>query len=136
MLRRMAGVLKFAGDPSPYYGSSGINVTSKKSLPERLQGGVLSFLVTALGMVQSVMRYMALPLMVVGVGIALRSDWRLALLLLTTVLYYLVVGSALHTEIRYGLPMQSLLFVFAGLSVSKLIEVVRRKSKNVPSSVR
>jgi hypothetical protein len=72
-------------------------------------------------MVQSVLRYAALPLMILGIGIALRRDWRLALLLLSTILYYLIVGSALHTEIRYGLPMQALLFVFAGLAVIGLI---------------
>ena len=135
MLRRMAGVLKFAGDPAPYYGSSGINVTSKKSLPERLQGGVLSLPVTVLGMAQSVMRYLALPLMVVGIAIALRSDWRLALVLLATVLYYLVVGSALHTEIRYGLPMQALLCVFAGLTLSKSIEMLWRRSQSTQTAL-
>src|SRR5690242_12309851 len=38
MLRRMWGMLKVAGDPLPYYGSSGINVTSRKCLPENWQG--------------------------------------------------------------------------------------------------
>ena len=52
MLRRMAGVLKFAGTPARYYGSSGVNVTSSKCLPETMQGGLLSALVTAVGMVQ------------------------------------------------------------------------------------
>jgi 4-amino-4-deoxy-L-arabinose transferase-like glycosyltransferase len=125
MLERMAGVLKFAGTPNPYYGSSGINVTSSKCLPVRLQGGVLGVLVTVLGMVQSVVRYLALPLMIVGVVIGLWKDWRLVVLLLSTILYYLVVGSALHTEIRYGLPMQALLFVFAGVTLSKVVQVRR-----------
>ena len=121
MLRRMVGVLKFAGTPARYYGSSGVNVTSSKCLPVTMQGGLLSLLVKALGMVQSVLRYLALPLMILGIGIALKRDWRLAFLLLSTILYYLIVGSALHTEIRYGLPMQALLFVFAGLAVARVI---------------
>jgi 4-amino-4-deoxy-L-arabinose transferase-like glycosyltransferase len=124
MLRRMAGVLKFAGTPAPHYGSAGINVTGKKCLPANLQGGVLSWFVTALGMMQSVIRYSALPLMIVGISFAFKQDWRLALLLLSTVFYYLVIGSALHTEIRYGLPMQALLFIFAGLAISELIDFV------------
>jgi len=115
------GVLKFAGTPARYYGSSGVNVTSSKCLPVTMQGGLLSLLVKALGMVQSVLRYLALPLMILGIGIALKRDWRLAFLLLSTILYYLIVGSALHTEIRYGLPMQALLFVFAGLAVARVI---------------
>ena len=117
MLRRMAGVLKYAGTPAPFYGSAGINVTSKKCLPLNWQGGIMGLTVNLLGMIQSVMRYVALPLMVLGVWFAVQKDWRLACLLLSTVIYYLVVGSALHTEIRYGLPMQALLFVFAGLAL-------------------
>lgn len=126
MLRRMIGVLKFAGDPGSYYGSSGINVTAQKCLPLTMQGGVLGFLVTSLGMVQSVLRYLALPLMVLGIVLALRKDWRLTILMTSTILYYLIVGSALHTEFRYGLPMQALLFVFAGVAVSKVIGLIFR----------
>ena len=127
MLRRMIGVLKFAGTPTGYYGSSGINVTSQKCLPMRLQGGVLSLLVTMAGALQSVVRYLALPLMILGVVVAIRKNLRLTLLLLSTILYYLVVGSALHTEYRYGLPMQSLLFVFAGVAVSEGLTLVLKQ---------
>ena len=126
MLRRMARVLKFAGDPAPYVGSSGINVTSSKTLPENRRGGVLAFFANALGMVQSMLRYILLPMMVLGVWFAWRRDRGVTLLLLSTVVYYLVVGSALHTEIRYGLPMQSLLFVFAGLGLSEVCGVARK----------
>jgi 4-amino-4-deoxy-L-arabinose transferase-like glycosyltransferase len=125
MLRRMVGVLKYAGTPSGYYGSSGINVTPQKCLPSTMQGGVLSLLVRILGMLQSVLRYVALPLMVVGIVLAFRRDPRLTLFMLSTIVYYLVAGSALHTEYRYGLPMQALLFVFAGVTLSELIGVVR-----------
>jgi ABC-type multidrug transport system fused ATPase/permease subunit len=121
MLRRMAGVLKFAGTPEHFYGSAGINVTSRKCLPESMQGGVVALAVTVLGMVQSVLRYCALPLMLVGVWLAFKLDWRVTTSLLSTILYYLVVGSALHSEIRYGLPMQTLLFVFAGLTVGEVV---------------
>jgi Dolichyl-phosphate-mannose-protein mannosyltransferase len=124
MARRMWGMLKYAGKPLPYYGSAGVNVTSRKSLPVAWQGGVLAVFVNALGMLQSVFRYLALPLMLLGIWFGLRRDWRTAWLLLATILYYLVVGSSLHMEIRYGLPMQSLLLVFAGLAVCRLIEIV------------
>jgi hypothetical protein len=60
MLRRMWGTLKVAGAPLPYYGSSGINVTSKKCLPQNWQGGVVAVYVNALGMFQSVVRYLLL----------------------------------------------------------------------------
>ena len=38
MLKRMWGMLKFAGEPIPYYGSMGINITSRKTLPSRVAG--------------------------------------------------------------------------------------------------
>jgi 4-amino-4-deoxy-L-arabinose transferase-like glycosyltransferase len=121
MMRRMAGVLNYAGEPSPVYGSAGFNVTSRKCLAASRQGGVAAFFVNLLGMIQSVMRYIALPLMLLGLFFALRGgDVRLTGVLLTTVLYYLVVGSFIHAEIRYGLSMQAMLFVFAGLAAAKL----------------
>lgn len=122
MLRRMWGMMKFAGAPLPYYGSMGINVTSQKTLPASWQGSLLAVPVTLLGMVQSVFRYLMLPLMIGGLWLAFRRDGRITWLLLATILYYLVVGSTLHMEIRYGLPMQSLLFVFAGLAANRLLE--------------
>ena len=114
MLGRMWGMLKVAGDPVPYTGVSGINVTSKKCLPERWQHGVLAVGVNVLGMIQSVVRYLFLPLAAFGILIALRTDWRLSCVLLVTILYYLVPGTVGHTEIRYVLPMHALLIVFAG----------------------
>src|SRR5205085_11549971 len=42
MLRRMWGMLKIAGKPVPYSGTSGINVTSGKCLSPERQGGVLA----------------------------------------------------------------------------------------------
>jgi 4-amino-4-deoxy-L-arabinose transferase-like glycosyltransferase len=114
MLRRMWSMLKVAGEPAPYSGSAGINVTSKKCLAPERQGGVLAFGVTVLGMIQSVVRYLFLPLAVFGIFVALRTDWRVSCVLLVTILYYLVPGTAAHTEIRYVLPMHALLVVFAG----------------------
>jgi hypothetical protein len=121
MLGRMWGMLKVAGDPVPYTGISGINVTSKKCLPEHWQGGLLAFAVNVLGMIQSVARYLFLPLAAFGIYAGLRSDWRLSCLLLVTVLYYLVPGTAAHTEIRYVLPMHGLLIVFAASGIVHLI---------------
>jgi 4-amino-4-deoxy-L-arabinose transferase-like glycosyltransferase len=116
MLGRMWSMLKVAGKPRPYAGSSGINVTSKKCLPPERQGGVLAFGVNLLGMIQSVARYLLLPLAAFGIFVALRKDWRLSCVLLVTILYYLVPGTAAHTEVRYGLPMHALLIVFAGVA--------------------
>jgi 4-amino-4-deoxy-L-arabinose transferase-like glycosyltransferase len=114
MLGRMWGMLKVAGDPVPYSGTSGINVTSAKCLPPQRQGGVLALAVNTLGMIQSVVRFLFLPLAAFGIWIAVRRDWRLSCILLVTVLYYLVPGTAGHTELRYVLPMHGLLTVFAG----------------------
>jgi 4-amino-4-deoxy-L-arabinose transferase-like glycosyltransferase len=119
MLRRMWGMLKVAGDPAPYSGTSGINVTSAKCLPPARQGGALAFTVNVLGMIQSVVRYLFLPLAAFGIWIAVRRDWRVSCILLVTVLYYLVPGTAAHTEIRYVLPMHGLLTVFAGCAIRK-----------------
>ena len=124
VLYRMAAVMKYAGEPSGTYGSAGINVTSRKCLPPEWQGGVLAVLVKGLGMVQSVLRYILLPLMFVGVILAFRSDWRTTALIMATVFYYLVVGSMMHTHIRYGLPMHALLTIFAGLALWRLKELL------------
>lgn len=125
MLGRMWGMLKVAGDPVPYTGVSGINVTSAKCLPERWQGGVLALVVNVLGMIQSVVRYLFLPLAAFGIYAGMRSNWRMSWLIMATVLYYLVPGTAAHTEIRYVLPMHGLLIVFASLGLDYLIRLIR-----------
>jgi 4-amino-4-deoxy-L-arabinose transferase-like glycosyltransferase len=125
MAGRMWGMLKVAGDPVPYTGVSGINVTSRKCLPDHLQHGVLAFAVNALGMIQSVVRYLFLPLTAFGIFAGFREDWRLTCLMLVTVLYYLGPGTAAHTEIRYVLPMHGLLIVFAAVGVDYLIRLIR-----------
>lgn len=125
MLGRMWGMLKVAGDPVPYTGVSGVNVTSEKCLPERWQGGVLTLGVNVLGMVQSVVRYLFLPLAAFGIYAGMHSNWRMSWLMLATVLYYLVPGTAAHTEIRYVLPMHGLLIVFAAAGIDYLIRLIR-----------
>jgi hypothetical protein len=129
MLGRMWGMLKVAGDPVPYCGSSGINVTSRKCLPPQLQGGVIAFGVNLLGMIQSVARYLFLPLAAFGIYVAARKDLRLTCLLLLTVLYYLVPGTVAHTELRYVLPMHGLLIVFAGAAISAFLDRITGFSK-------
>lgn len=129
--RRMAGVVKYAGQPSGIYGSAGINVTSRKSLPPEWQGGVVAVFVNTLGMFQSVLRYILLPMMLVGAILAFRLDWRMSGLLMATVLYYLVVGSMIHTHIRYGLPMHALLTIFAALALWRLKDLVVSRRPSV-----
>ena len=132
MLRRMWGMLKVFGDPVPYCTTSGFNVTSRKCLPPQWQGGALALVVNLLGMMQSVVRYLFLPLVAVGIYLGLRKDWRISCLLLVTLLYYLVPGTVGHTEIRYVLPMHGVLIVFAGLSIDRLFSL--RKSAAKPNS--
>jgi hypothetical protein len=129
MAQRAGSVLKFAGEPLPVLGSAGINVTSRKCLLPARQGGIIALGVNVLGMLQSVLRYVALPLMLCGVWLAFRRDARVTALILTTILYYLIVGSFMHTEIRYGLPMQALLFIFAGITIEKILEVIERRQQ-------
>jgi 4-amino-4-deoxy-L-arabinose transferase-like glycosyltransferase len=122
MVGRMWGMLKVAGDPVPHTGISGINVTSSKCLPENWQHGVLAFGVNVLGMIQSVVRYLFLPLAAFGIYAGIRHDWRMSCLMLVTILYYLVPGTAAHTEIRYVLAMHGLLIVFASVGIVRLIK--------------
>jgi len=125
MLGRMWGMLKVAGDPVPYCGISGINVTSRKCLSPAWQGSVVAFGVNVLGMIQSVTRYLFLPLAAFGIYIAVRSERATliaAAVFLVTIVYYLVPGSAAHTEIRYVLPMHGLLTVFAAAAMDWIVE--------------
>jgi hypothetical protein len=120
MMRRMWAMLKVAGSPFPSYGSSGINATSQKCLPQNWQGGVLAIYVNVLGMIQSVGRNLLLPLVVFGVYVAARRDLMTTGILLSTIAYYLVPGTAAHTEIRYVLPMHALLIVFGAVGLARL----------------
>lgn len=131
MVRRLWGHLKYAGDPVPNVASARINVTSRKCLPAARQGGVLAVAVNALGMIQSVLSYLALPLIIVGIVFAVRRDWRITGLLFATVLYYLATLSVAHSEVRYGLPMQAVLLVFAGVAVSAGVEVIGTHASGV-----
>lgn len=117
MLKRMWAMLKVAGDPLPYSASNGINVTSTKTLSPAWQGGAVSVGVTLLGMVQSVVRYLFLPLVVVGLCVGVRRNLTATVILGTVILYFLIPGTAGHTEFRYMLAMYGLLTVFAGTGV-------------------
>jgi hypothetical protein len=121
MLGRMWGMLKVAGDPAPYCGVAGINVTSAKCLSPAWQGGVIALGVNVLGMIQSVTRYLFLPLAAFGIYVAARRDLVALGVFAVTILYYLVPGAAAHTEIRYVLPMHGLLIVFAGVAVESVV---------------
>lgn len=124
MLHRMWGMLKVFGAPVPYTGSAGFNLTSKRCLATEWQGGMVALFVNLLGIIQSIARYLLLPLVAFGVWLAVRKDFLMTALILTTVLYYLVPGTAAHTEMRYVLPMHALLTIFAGLGACRLVEMI------------
>jgi 4-amino-4-deoxy-L-arabinose transferase-like glycosyltransferase len=130
MLHRMWGMLRVAGEPLPYYGTSGINVTGKKCLSPERQDGLLAAGVKLLGMIQSVTRYLFLPLALLGIVVATRKTSPTASLLAVTILYYLVPGTVGHTEIRYMLPMHALLTVFAAIGLGWLVGRFIRPSVN------
>ena len=125
MLHRMWGMLKIAGDPVPYCGTSGINVTSRKCLSPARQGGPWALIVNVIGMIQSVTRYLLLPLAVIGCWFAARMNWALTSLLLATIFYYLVPGTIAHAEMRYVLTLHWILPVFAGVAVIALANFIR-----------
>jgi hypothetical protein len=134
MATRMGWMLKMAGEPGVYYGSAGINCTARKCLPESWRGGVAALGVNLLGMAQSIYRYLALPLMACGIWLGFRRARIMTLLLLATVFYYLVPGTAAHTEIRYVLPMHGVLVVFAGLSIVQIGTALQRALGRAPAT--
>lgn len=126
MSMRMWWMLKIAGAPGPYYGTSGINCTREKCLPQARRDSPLAFVVDVVGSGQSVYRYAAMFLAAVGVWFGFRQNKKASLLLLATVLYYLIPGTAAHTELRYMLPMHAVLVVFSGVGLAGLISSVLR----------
>ncbi|MCA1557142.1 MAG: hypothetical protein LC731_01225, partial [Acidobacteria bacterium] len=131
MMTRMFWMLKMAGEPGVYYGSPGINCTGRKCLPAGWQGGVTAVAVNILGMAQSIYRWLAIVFMACGVWLGFRRNRQMTWLLLATVFYYLVPGTAAHTEIRYVLPMHAVLVVFAGLFLVQLGVAFKRVTRNV-----
>jgi Dolichyl-phosphate-mannose-protein mannosyltransferase len=129
MAKRVLGHLKLAGKPAPSVGSAGINVTSIKCLPVHLQVFPLSLAVNILGMSQSVLRYCAVPFMLLGIWVGLRTDFRTTALLLSTIIYFLVTLAIGHSEIRYGLPMQALLVIFNALGICAVVPRIRNFRK-------
>jgi len=120
MARRFMGHLKLAGKPVPSLGSTGVNVTSEKALPLSLQKVPFSSMVNALGMVQSVLRYVLIPLLLIGIWLGFRQSVEISGVLITTVVYYLATLSVAHSEVRYALPMHGIFCVFAAIGISKL----------------
>ena len=127
MIKRALGHLKLAGKPAPSLGSAGVNVTSAKCLPAHLQFIPLSTAVNSLGMIQSVLRYTAILFILWGIWVGLRTDFRITLLILSTVIYFLVTLAVGHSEIRYGLPMQGLLIVFQAGGMFDVVSRIRRR---------
>jgi hypothetical protein len=95
----------------------GTHINPATSLPPSWQYFPLTAFVTVLDWGQSLMRIFLLPLMLGGIALGFRKNGRITLVILATVFYYLIVGCFMHSEIRYSLPMQAVLFVFAGVAV-------------------
>lgn len=135
MANRTWGHLKFAGTPVPNVGSPGVNVTPSKTLSPASQSGPLAWGVTVLGSVQSIWRYLALPLIIIGVFFAFKDERVSTLMLLSTIFYYLATLAIGHSEIRYGLPMQAALIVFAGVGAVSVARLVFSIKKNAGASL-
>ena len=130
VVRRALWHLKLAGKPAPSVGTAGINVTSAKCLSPAFQFVPLSTAVNVLGSIQSVIRYSAVVFMALGIWFGLRTDWRTTALLLATVLYFLGTLAVGHSEIRYGLPMQSLLIVFQAVGLCAVVARFRSRTRS------
>jgi hypothetical protein len=78
-------------------------------------------------MLQSVIRYLVLLPMLAGVWLGFRRSRLGASLLLITVFYYLFTCSVGHAEMRYALPIYSILFVFGGVAVTQTIDAMRSR---------
>jgi len=117
MAKRAFGHLKLAGKPWPSVGSTGINVTSSKCLPAGYQHFPWSTSVTILGMTQSVLRSIALPLILAGMWVSWKFYYKMTVLLLSVIGYFLITLAVAHSEIRYGLPMQNLLIIFNAVAI-------------------
>ena len=123
---RVYHLVKYAGEDSGIYGSTGVNVTPEKTLAPEWRVVPLTTTVTLIGWLQSALRWILLPMMALGIYLSVRSDWRIAVLLLSIIGYYLIAGSFIHTEVRYSLPAQAVLIIFAGVTASWLLSKVRR----------
>jgi hypothetical protein len=120
MLTRMYWMLKVAGEPGAYYGTAGINCTAAKCLPPAWQPGALAVGVNTLGAMQSIYRYAAMLFAACGIWFGFRLYRQATWLLIATILYYLISGTAGHTELRYMLPMHAVLVIFGGLGFTVL----------------
>jgi len=123
MMRRMVGLVKYVGEDSPFYGSTGFHVTPARCLPPALGFFPLNAFVKALGMIQSVYDWLALPLMLCGLWFSTKENRRITLVVASVVFYYMVVGTFMHVEIRYTLAMQAVLVIFAGVGVVGMIDL-------------
>jgi Dolichyl-phosphate-mannose-protein mannosyltransferase len=135
MLTRMWWMLKIAGEPGPYYGTAGVNCTALKCLSTNWQGGLTAIGVNALGMFQSVYRYISMLLAFIGIWYGLRRSRNMTYILLATVAYYLIPGSIAHTEIRYVLPMHAVLVIFAGAGASALSTYLNKYFRGVDAAM-
>jgi len=130
MTRRAIGMFKYPGKPVPGMGSAGINVTREKTLGAE-SNSVIGFVVTALGIVQSISRWVVLPLALGGLWLALRHHLMLMTgLLMATVLYYLLSLAFMHSELRYGLPMHAILLIWAGLAWVAVAQMIDTRLAN------
>ena len=59
---------------------------------------------------------------------AARRNWVSTWLLLATVIYYLVPGTAAHTEIRYVVSMHTVLPIFAGVTIVSLVGAIANEA--------
>ncbi len=128
MGRRMVGMLKYAGDPPQFMGSAGINVTSQKTLPKRFRTTLLGYGVNVIGMIQSVVRWVLVPLIAFGLFLSVRRDLPMTGMLLSTVIYYLLASSFLHAELRYALTMHAILNIWAAVALVYVVSRLKNRS--------
>ena len=125
MLGRMWGMLKVAGDPVPYTGISGINVTSKNVFRSTGNPGESRSAVNVLGMIQSVARYLFLPFAAFGIYVAVRATIGASVVCCWSRCFTISFPARPRTQ-RFGMFCRcTAINVFASVGIVQLIRIIR-----------
>lgn len=79
-------------------------------------GERLSWMRPAVRALQRAVKETAQPFIFLGIVAVCFLSWRRALWVMMVPLYYLLIQSLMHTEVRYTLPMRYFLFIFAAVT--------------------
>jgi hypothetical protein len=135
MLKRMSDMMKYSAHAPLVYQTR--EPPPETAQPELAPGRFFSFARSAARFLQRIAKETLLPMIAIGFVAILAANWRTALFILITPLYYLFVQSIMHTEFRYVLSMHYFVFIFAAVGWALLaagtVEISRRLVRRVQS---